>query len=117
MFKETQDFVKKFELEQQANVEPVMEPEYWTVTVWMPMEGTPTPEKSKLRARLRAKRYMTTPESKGWVIVVRNPISENSYNIEHWEEMKVFDDFVKKVLEVSLLTKDEAPEGCGSSCG
>ena len=117
MFKETQELIKKFELEQHANVEPVLEPAYWTVTVWMPLKGSPTPEKSKLRAGLWAKRYITTPESKGWVIVVRNPISENTFSIEHWDEMKLFDDFIKKVLDASLLAKDEVPEECGSSCG
>ena len=51
MFKETQELIKKFELEQHANVEPVLEPAYWTVTVWMPLKGSPTPEKSKSTGR------------------------------------------------------------------
>ncbi len=118
MLRETEEAVKKFELEYGAYVEPQHEPEYWTVTVWMPKPEHPNPEQAKLRANLKAKRYITTGESKGWVMVVRNPVSQHTYSIEQWQQnFKSFDEFVKKVLEVSVDTKDEVIDECSvESC-
>ncbi len=113
MLRETDEMVKKFELEYGAYVEPHQEPEYWTVTVWMPKPEHPNPEQAKLRANLRAKRYITTGESKGWVMVVRNPVSQNTYSIEQWQQnFKSFDEFVRAVLDTSVKSKDEVLDEC-----
>ena len=110
----TKEMIKRFEVENDIMVETLIEPMYWTVTVFInrPWEG---PKKRNIRA----KKYITAPDAKGLVFVLDNPISENTYTMEKWKDSPTIDMFVSQVLDAVLEKRAEETAGkkSGAGCG
>lgn len=60
------------------------------------------------------KKYITTPDARGLVFVVDNPISSNAFAMERWPEMGSMTEFIDRVLEVALDDEEDlqACSGC-----
>ncbi|MDD1719496.1 MAG: hypothetical protein LUQ25_05515 [Methanoregulaceae archaeon] len=110
----TKDMIKRFEVENDIMVETLVEPMYWTVTVFInrPWGG---PKKRNIRA----KKYITAPDAKGLVFVLDNPISENTYSMETWKDSPDINTFVKQVLDavVAKRAEETVATGSGPGCG
>lgn len=114
MREETQELVKKFEQDYEIPVDAQNLETYWAITARIPKK------EETLHNVHRARKYITTRNEKGSVLVVINPEKSDEYVVENWGEMETFEDFVKKALARILEDKNAADEGeaedCGTSC-
>jgi hypothetical protein len=114
MREETQDLLKKFEQDYEIPVDAQNTEINWVITPRIPKN------QETLHHAHRVRKYITTRNLKGHVLLVLNPQTSDDYVVENWGEMDTFEDFVKKALTRILEDKNAADEGqaegCGTSC-
>jgi pyruvate dehydrogenase complex dehydrogenase (E1) component len=115
MLQTTQKDLNKFRQEHEIYVDVQDLETYWVVTARIPKK------EETLHRVHRVRKYITSRNDEGNVLILPNPEISENYLVENWGEMDSFDDFVEKALARILIDKEEADqgtgEGCGTSCG
>lgn len=111
MREEIQELVKKFEQDYEIPVDAQNPETNWVVTARIPKK------EETLHPAHRVRKYITTRNLKGHVLLVLNQQISDDYVVENWGEMDTFEEFVKKALARILEDKNAADEGEADVCG
>lgn len=106
--------IKKFERDYEITVDAQDRETHWVINARIPKN------QESLHHLHRERKYITTRNLEGRVLLVLNPLISDDYVVETWGEMNTFEKFVKKALVQILadnITADNGEtEGCGTSC-
>jgi len=108
-----QELLKKFEQEHEVYIDAQDAKSYWMVNARLPKK------QESLHNLHKARKYISSRNEEGSVLVLPNPAISDSYSIESWGTMNTFEDFVKKALDrilEDLAESDRGGEGCESGC-
>jgi hypothetical protein len=87
-----EELLKKFEQEHEVYVDAQDAKSYWMVNARLPKK------QESLHNLHRARKYVTSRNKEGIVLVLPNPAISDSYSLETWGTMDTFRDFVEKAL-------------------
>jgi hypothetical protein len=110
----TREILKKFEQDHEVYVDAQNLETYWVINARIP-KRTET-----LHHVHRGRRYITTRNQGGSVLIVPHPEVSDAYFVESWGEMDTFEEFVDRTLvhileDMNAAEQGEA-EGCGTGC-
>ncbi|MFA6332179.1 MAG: hypothetical protein WCX22_04440 [Methanoregula sp.] len=114
MREETQELVNKFQQEHEVYLDFKDLETYWVITARVPKKA------ETLHHVHRARKYITTRNEGGSVLIIPHPEVSDSYFVESWGAMDSFEDFVEKTLDriradMNAIDNEEA-ERCGTRC-
>jgi|WetSurMetagenome_2_1015567.scaffolds.fasta_scaffold250828_3 hypothetical protein len=99
MGEKTQQLVKKFEQDYEVYVEAIDALTYGIIHARIPKS-----QEEGLHHLHLGKKYISGPNQDGNVLILPDPRISDAYQVESWGKMESFDDFIKKLSPVFLLT-------------
>ncbi|MDD1694573.1 MAG: hypothetical protein LUQ71_07595 [Methanoregula sp.] len=108
------ELLKKFEQEHEIYVDAQDLESYWVINARVP-KRTET-----LHNAHRGRKYITTRNEGGSVLIVPNPQVSDAYFVENWGVMDTFEDFVDtalaRILDSLNAAEQGEAEGCSTGC-
>lgn len=114
MQEQTREILKKFEQDHEVYIDAQNLESYWVINARIPKKT------ESMHHTHQGRKYVTTRNEGGSVLILPNPEISNAYFVENWGEMDTFEEFVDKTLarileEMNAAEQGEA-EGCGTGC-
>ena len=110
MLAETENHVKKFQQEAEVYLDTRDLKDYWVIT------SRPPKKQTDLHHIHRSRKYVSSRNMDGAVLVLPDPEMSPQYTVESWGEMKRFEDFVEKAMERIRGDMEEFSKGSGGEC-
>lgn len=99
MRKETEEHIKKFQQDHEVSLETHNLGSYWIIT------ARTLRNQQSLHSLHYARKFITSRNEEGRVLVVTNPRLSDSYAVENWGEMASFENFFEKAIARILTDK------------
>jgi hypothetical protein len=114
MLNPTRDQVTKFQQEHEVSIDAQHLETPLVITVQIPKK------QQTLHQTHYARKFITSRNEGGSVLIVVNPDVSNVHSVENQGEIDTFEDFVEKTLAHTLEDREESDQGpkvcCGASC-
>lgn len=110
MLPETESHVKKFQKETEVYLDTSDLKDYWVIT------ARPPKKQDDLHHIHRSRKFVSSRNMDGAVLVLPDPEISPQYTVESWGEMNRFEDFVEKAMERIREDMAEFNQGKGGEC-
>ncbi len=111
MLPDTEDKVRKFQQETEVYLDTRDLKDYWVIP------ARPPKNREDLHHTHRSRKYVSSRNMDGAVLVLPDPELSPPYTVESWGEMEKFEDFVEKALDRIRQDMDLFSQGSSGECG